>query len=670
MAEAALSRRFSVRARLLTITLFPTLVVLPLFLAITALNWANRFDELLIAKVNSELTIANQYLNSILENSGLRLEALGASQRFAEVTASGSDAAVRALLDLRRAELGFDFLYMVESDGRILSSPPVATPADVDRWPVVQEALNGRRDTRIDVFNQTELGFFSTDLARQARLELVPTRAAVPTDRTEETRGMIVHAAVPVAGGGGPAALVGGILLNRNLEFIDTINALVYPSESLTEGSQGTATLFLEDVRVSTNVRLFQDVRALGTRVSAVVRHAVLDEGNVWLDRAFVVNDWYISAYEPIIDSFGQRVGMLYVGFLDTPFQQAKRATLWLFAGVFLLIAVLSVPVLLRLARGIFSPLEAMVGAINEVEDGDLSARTGVPPNGDEIGRVAQNLDQLLDQMQDREEELSRRVDARTRELREANQRLEATTKQLIVTEKLAAVGEIAAGVAHEINNPMAVIQGNVDVIRDEIGEASTPLDLEFKLIDEQIHSVSVIVSKLLQFTRPEEYADSGEVHPPDQIVQDSMPLIQHLLNKVAITPDLQLTATRSVTMPRTELQQVLINLMVNAIHAMPDGGVLTVVTADEDRSDRRGVRFEVADTGAGMPPEVAARAFDPFFTTKQGEGSGLGLSISRTLVERQDGSIKVAETSPEGTRFEVWLPAAEEGAQGANNPA
>src|SRR6185312_3508767 len=153
-------------------------------------------------------------------------------------------------------------------------------------------------------------------LGARARLELVPTPNAVPTDREEETRGMVVHSASPVSlDGGRPAVLVGGMLLNQNLEFIDTINDLVYRAASLPAGSQGTATLFLDDVRITTNVRLFEDRRALGTRVSATVRSAVLDQGRTWLDSAFVVNDWYISAYEPVVDSYGTRVGMLYVGF-------------------------------------------------------------------------------------------------------------------------------------------------------------------------------------------------------------------------------------------------------------------------------------------------------------------------------------------------------------------
>src|SRR3546814_2093946 len=134
-------------------------------------------------------------------------------------------------------------------------------------------------------------------------LDLVPTPNAVPTDRNVETRGMVVQSSTPVVlPGGRQGALVGGMLLNQNLEFIDTINALVYREASLPEGSQGTATLFLDDVRISTNVRLFEGRRALGTRVSSIVRRTVLGKGETWLDRAFVVHDWYISGSEPIVD--------------------------------------------------------------------------------------------------------------------------------------------------------------------------------------------------------------------------------------------------------------------------------------------------------------------------------------------------------------------------------
>lgn len=652
-------RKTSVRMRLLAIAILPTVFIMPIFFVITAVNWSARFDNLLIAKVNGELTIAQQYLSRIVESRALQVQSIGESRLFAEAASSGDANALQELMQAKRSQLGLDFLYLLEPDGTVVSTPEITNPAHLQDWPVVRRALRGKGTAAIDLFSDEQLKALSPVLASRARLRLVETQAAVPTDRTEEKRGMFIHTSAPVDLPSGQGALVGGVLLNRNLSFIDTINDLVYPTASLIEGTVGTATLFLEDVRVSTNVRLFQDERALGTRVSAAVRKTVLDEGQTWLDRAFVVNDWYISAYQPITDSYGERVGMLYVGFLETPFRDAKFRTLLTFAAAFIVIMLLSVPIFLRWARQIFRPIERMQGTINRVEAGDLGARTGVENRGDEIGRVAEQMDILLDQIQERDRELHSRVEARTRELQDANLRLEATTKQLLVSEKLAAVGEISAGIAHEINNPMTVIQGNLDLIRMELGPEAERLKTEFKLIDEQVHSVFLIVNKLLQFTRPDEYAGELESHLASEVVQDCLPLVQHLLNKVAIEVHLELSSQRNLGINRTELQQVLINLIVNALHAMPEGGDLTLTTHDQVVDGRSGVEITVGDTGKGMSNEVLARVFDPFFTTKQGEGTGLGLSISRKIIERYDGRISAESVPAQGTRFAIWLPEA-----------
>jgi signal transduction histidine kinase len=379
-----------------------------------------------------------------------------------------------------------------------------------------------------------------------------------------------------------------------------------------------------------------------------------------------VVNDWYISAYEPITDSYGKRVGMLYVGFLEKPFTEAKFQTLVTIALAFLVITASSIPIFLRWARGIFMPLEKMTGTIAGVESGDLSARTGLVDAKDEIGRVALHLDNLLDQLQERDrelrswnQELNDRVEERTHELQVANRQLEATTKQLIMSEKLAAIGEITAGVAHEINNPIAVMQGNLEVVRNVMGDQAEQAKTEFRLLDEQIHRISQIVMKLLQFAKPEEYAGYVERHAAKDVISDCLPLVQHLLNKADIEVARDDSATRLILMNRTELQQVLVNLIVNAIHAMPDGGRLTLRSFDSDRDNTVGVGIEVADTGVGMPAEVLQRIFDPFFTTKRQQGTGLGLSISQTLIGRQGGRISAQSEPGCGTTFAIWLPEA-----------
>ncbi len=655
-----------VRLRLLLIALLPTIVFLPMLLAFTVAWWNTKFDNLLISKVNGDLTIARQYLRRLLEHSGEKIRALGDSEAFATLVRSPARGAIDKHLDQRRSDLGLHFLYLVDANGEILSAAPAGpTHMDVMRWPVIVSALAWRDATAIDVLAADDLRRLSPELEQRARIELVPTRAAAPTGRRVETRGMLVHTATPIQlGDNRTGALVGGTLLNNNLVFIDTINDLVYTAGSIPDGSHGTATLFLDDVRVSTNVRLFENARALGTRVSSSVRDAVLGGGRIWLNRAFVVNDWYISAYEPILDSRGRRVGMLYVGFLEKPFQIAKRRTLITIIAAFLLIAAISVPIFLRWARSIFKPLEKMTETIALVESGDLHARTNLRHADDEIGMVASHLDELLNQIQERDRqlrdwatELNDRVELRTRELQSANEKLRATTQQLITSGKLAAIGEITACVAHEINNPIAIIQGNLDVLRQDLGALNDAAKSELALIDEQIHHINWIVTRLLQFAKPEEFAGYADGQDPADVLTDCLLLCRHLLGKGGIEVVRNDCSEGRVLINRSELQQVVLNLIVNAIHAMPEGGVLSLGTRTLVMNDVAGVAIDIDDTGQGIPPDIVDKIFDPFFTTKRGQGTGLGLSISQTIVRRWNGCISVKNRRRQGATFTIWLP-------------
>ena len=601
LSSPSRTSKHSVRHRLLVIALLPMLVILPLLLGISIYRWNAKFDAALVSKVHDDLTIAHQYLARIQENTGEYLVASANSARFQELLRTQDDAnnALTAFLKDAAKARNFDFLYIVAGDGHVIASeyPMVSTPRW--NWPTVGAALEGRAGTSIDVFEADNLAAISASLVQRARIEIIPTAGSTPTTRTEETRGLVLQSASPLTlPGGRRAALVGGILLNQNLGFVDTINDLIYHGSGLPEASQGTVTLFLDDIRISTNVRLFENRRALGTRVSAEVRNAVLDRGGTWFDSAFVVNDRYISGYEPILDSTNRRVGMLYAGFLQKPFTDAKRQTLLEIALAFLVAVAATVPLFLRWAGDIFRPLERMTGTIAKVVSGELNARTGAVDDRNEIGQVAVHLDRLLDQIHERDvqlrqwnEELNQRVEERTSKLQLAHQQLEATTKQLIMSEKLAAIGEITAGVAHEINNPIAVMQGNPEVIRDLMGNSADEATTEFRLIDEQLHRISEIVTRLLQFAKPQEYAGYADHYDVANVVTDTLPLVQHLLNKTTITVEKDYRASRSISMNRTEFQQVLVNLLVNAIHAMPSGGTLTLRTFDRDEGARQSAR-------------------------------------------------------------------------------
>ncbi len=647
----------SVRLRVLILALLPLIVLMPLFLVLVMARWSADYDDVLIAKVESDLRIAEQYLGQILVGTGSGVMAVSDSTAFKAVTQQG-DAAVLAYLEQARARLSLDFLFHLPQGQTLEAST---------HWPVIANASAGILDTQIDILSNADLEALSPALRDQASLPLIATEAAVPTARTVEDRGMVVHSAAPVTVPGYEGVLVGGILLNRNLQFIDTINALVYQSnEDGTPNRQGTATLFLEDVRVSTNVRLFEDVRALGTRVSAVVRAAVLDEGLTWLNRAFVVNDWYISGYLPITDSFGTRVGMLYVGFLEAPYQAAKNEAFWVVLAAFVAVVALTTPLFLFLAKGIFSPLERMTRTMSRVESGNLAARIGTVGSKDEISQVAKHLDKLLDQVQERDQalrtwgnELEERVDKRTAQLHAANKKLEDTMQQLVMSEKLASIGEITAGVAHEINNPVAVIQGNVDVIRESLGERAASVETELNLVDRQIVRIGAMVGKLLQFARPGEFGDFSESVDIGPLVTDSLVLINHQYSKQDIKVDCDLRAIGQVRIDPGEFQQVIINLIINAVQSMGDSGTLTIASRDQPRDGVDGLILTVADTGPGIKAEHLNTVFDPFLTTKSAEGTGLGLSISQTIIQNAGGLITAGNQSEGGAVFTVWLPEA-----------
>ena len=657
---AASGRRHSIRVRLLLLALLPLGVVLPALLAILAIWGGDYVDRLLVDRVRTDLAAAHGYYERVAEGVGRSVEALAGSARLAGVLARSDGArqvVVDRLLGEARPGLKLDFLYFLDVD---------RDSAAVQAWPVLSDAAAGRARTETDVFLAHQLALLDPRLAEQALTPLLATANAAPDERAIEDRGLVLHAAAPVFDPSGRVAgvLAGGVLLNKNLAFIDRLNEIIYPEGALLLGSKGTATLFLGDVRVATNVRLFEGGRAIGTRVSAAVRGAVLDEGRTWLDRAFVVTDWYVSGYQPIVDSAGQRVGMLYVGFLEEPFAAAKRAGLAVVVGLFAL-AMLAAGLFATLwARRVFRPIERMHATMSAIEQGDASARVGGIATGDELGELATHFDHLLDRLQAQAASLKRwgealdlEVARRTAELEQAVADLKAAQSQLVMNEKLAAIGQLTAGVAHEINNPVAVIQGNLDVLRDVLGDAAAPVEPEVRLIQEQVHRIRLIVAKLLQFARPQDYVGYLEPVAPAQLIADSLLLVGHLLKKGTVAVEQHLDSVRNVLCNRNELQQVLINLMVNAMQAMPDGGVLTLASEDWDEADMPvGLRLVVADSGPGLTEVERERLFKPFYTAKKPGGTGLGLWVSQSLVERYGGKITVDSEPGRGSRFTVWL--------------
>ncbi|MDP3702625.1 MAG: cache domain-containing protein [Hylemonella sp.] len=657
--------------------LLPLLVVLPLLVGALVI-WGNAaYDRLLITKVRSDLAVARGYFEQVLAEVGSGTHAVAASHALYLPLQRRDLAAVQALLARESQRLGFDFINLYRVDGQLITADwlPSALPSAPMRAPAAGPAAIHDRissdQASLARLAPADLLALAPHLAPRIHIPLIPTRSAAPTLRSVEDRALVMLSTTPVRGADGSivALLRGGVLLNQNLPFIDHINRIVYPEGSLPFGSHGTATLFMDDVRITTNVRLFQDERAIGTRVSQAVREAVLTHGETWLDRAFVVNDWYVSAYEPLLDAAGERTGMLYVGYLEQPFRHVKYGMLALIVGIFGVVMVLAALFSLRGARSIFRPLEQMNQTMQRVEDGNTGARVGPVAARDEIGALAGHLDELLDVIDDKTralqrwaEELDAKVVERTQELALSKASLQQAQQQLVKSEKLAAIGQLTASVAHEINNPIAVIQGNLDLMRETLGAQASPVRAELQLLDQQVERMRLIVTQLLQYARPTEYAGYVEAVDVNQTLESSLVLVAHLLARTRIEVQRDLQATARAGVNRQELQQVVINLMINAIQAMPEGGQLRLHTRNRTDLDsgKTGVLLEISDSGPGLSERVKERLFRPFFTTKN-DGNGLGLWISVGLVERYGGSIEglnrreLGEDAA-GATFRVWL--------------
>ncbi len=619
--------RLSIRSKLLAMVLLPLLGVLPL-LGAFLLWWGSvALDQLMLTKVRSDLAVAQGYFDRVLAEVGASATGIAESAALLQaITDKRRDGHASTLVLARLAQRErLDFIRLLPADAAAAAVP---------------------ERTSLEVLGAEQQELLGPAQRQRGAVRLVATRNATPTARAVEDRAMVLLATRAVRGAQGQvlAHVQAGVLLNRNLAFIDHINEIVYPEGSLpfsNWGSRGTATLFLDDVRISTNVRLFgaeKDERAIGTRVSHTVRDTVLGQGITWLGRAFVVNDWYVSAYQPLADGRGARVGMLYVGILERPFTLLKYSALLSVGLLFFAVMVVASVVSVRWARGIFSPLEQMEATMRRVESGALESRVGPVPSGDEIGRLAGHLDRLLAVIDQNTRHLDAQVAERTRALELAQQ-------QLVHSEKMATVGQLTASIAHEVNNPIAVIQGNMDLLRELLGpQGAAPVAAELKLVDEQIERMRLIITKLLQFARPGELAGFYEAVDAARALDDCVVLAGHQISRTGITVQRDYRALRQPQINRQELQQVLVNLIVNSLHAMPQGGTLSLATRDEGEDC---IALEVADSGSGLSEDLLSRLFQPF-VTRRPDGTGLGLWISRGLVQRYGGDIQ-ATNRPRG---------------------
>jgi len=632
--------------------------------------------------VNTDLPVTREIFSRIELDKQRQLTALSSSAVLQSYLQNSAHADVLALLEQQQQASGFDFVNFLNLQGTQRLSSSGWTEWPLNRSPITDQVFSyedseaNAIDTAsgIEIYPRSEWERVDPALAEKAVYRLIDTPRAAPTEKTTEDRAMVIRVLQRVYGSAGNmlGVLEGGLLINRNYAFVDEIRDLVYGPGSLAEGSRGTVTVFMDDVRITTNVPSNDDTRALGTRVSVEVRNTVLGEGIPWIDRAFVVNDWYISAYEPIIDVNGHRVGMLYAGYLEAPFRSDLNRGIALSAAVVLAGTLFAVLVATVGAKSIFKPMESIATVVRATAAGERR-RIGDLKVHDEIGELATQFDLMLDKLEEHSaqisanaHELEHKVQERTTELRQKNTSLQESItllheaqQKLATAERLAAVGELTAGVAHEINNPTAVILGNLEVLIQEIGDKRDLVKTETDLIFEQVYRIRSITDRLLQYSRPSSTSPQSVQttggSPPDTTDSSvSAWSISHELIKKQLYPKTDFQFMPPIQIDEQELQQVIVNLIMNAVHAVDPHGEISISTQLVENGF---VNILVKDNGVGIEPHNLKRLFDPFFTYGKKSGTGLGLAVSYGIVQRYNGTIEVESEPGQGTEFRILLP-------------
>ena len=390
-----------------------------------------------------------------------------------------------------------------------------------------------------------------------------------------------------------------------------------------------------------------------------------------------------------------------------------EQVGLWMLAGLVLFYLIFFLWLYrkaLGLSRHLAAPMQTLVTMIEAIGAGDYrqigryfevkeiqQTSDGLVAMGEKLENSNRRLKTLTETLEKLNADLERRVSERTAALERANEQLEAdkaeqarlyeklrdTQAQLVQTEKLASLGQLAAGVAHEINNPLSFINSNVICLKDyaesivemidkfEQAVADTDLKEELErqkeayqfdfiyeelpdLINDSIEGVRR-VRKIVENLR--EFSHSGNTAWQQASLNDCVhSTLTIAFNEIKYKAELkeELGELPNIYCIPSQLNQVILNLLINAAQAIEERGQITIRTFAENE----GVVLEIADTGKGMPAGIKSKIFDPFFTTKGiGEGTGLGLSISYGIVQAHNGTIEVESIEGEGTCFKIWLP-------------
>jgi two-component system NtrC family sensor kinase len=535
--------------------------------------------------------------------------------------------------------ISLDMITVVDARGNVLyraGNPDIK--GDSMLWlPIVKNCLEKKSlQLSTELMSIKNILRENPNLAARVKMEIIKIPLSYEPGEKQLSDGMVMMAAYPLYDKKKNllGAMVGGVLLNKDNTIVDRVKETIYQGEKYKGRDMGVATIFQGGVRISTNVMTKENKRAIGTTLSKEVYNRVIVEGKDWVGRAFVVDDWYITTYTPIYDMNKNLIGILYVGLLEAKYRDIKWHAIWTNLGITGLGMVIAFIISFYLGNTIIKRIRMLKEAAEAIAAGNLDYKL----SPDKISGFDM-LDEAFNYM--------------SKSLKDHDAKLHVAHQQMARTERLTALGEMAAGVAHEINNPLGGILLYSNLVLEDVPEDSPARENMQKIIY-QTNRCKGIVQNLLDFAR----TPTGDMLPLtiNNVINTSLNLVkdQSMFHGIEVKADLA-EDLPEVIGDRARLEEVFLNLFINATDAMKGKGTLTITTR---LSKNNSVKITVSDTGEGIDKEHLPHIFEPFFTTKEpGRGTGLGLSIVYGIIRKHNGVIDAESERGKGTAFIIVLP-------------
>jgi len=608
------------------------------------------------ARVKLNLSSAWSIIHSELNEIETVLELVAGKQLIVDscFEEDWSDQEIQNRLESIRINTGLDFLTLVSPKAEVVvrSAAPYKTGDYRIASNPVQKSLTGEAVTSYELLSIRELENESEGLSEKAYTVLKDTPYSRHKAKIAETRGLVMFGAVPVKSGNQViGALYGGVLVNKNEGIVDKIKDMLFENVQYNERSTGTVTIFLNDTRICTTVRLNNGNRAIGTRVSKEVADTVLDNARIWEERAFVVNDWYLTAYEPVFNNQKQVIGMLYVGLLEKPFKELISSTILRYVYLSVIGFVLSLILAFFLSGSIAKPLHSLADAARKMQKGERPEPVLYERSTKETNLLMEAFNEMVSSLSERENSL-----------KEANKKLETVNDSLTVVNH--SYMETVGFISHELKSPLATIMNYVYLIQEKkFGSLTEKQERGVKIIDANVRLLVEMVRHYLNLSRIEK----NELEPVVSKVLLNEEVLNQLIDSYqASAAERNIKIINNIpadTVLKTDLnmtREVFENLISNAVKYGRDGGTIKLGAIVEEDF----IRFSVFNEGEGVASEQIDTLFKKFSRlenekeARRRRGTGLGLFITKNIIEAHGGKIMVKSIHHEWIDFIFILPA------------